>query len=53
MKMTEINAVLRDLWRLTYKGSDIDEVIIKSDINEDTSEVAAAGRKQYPPPFFL
>jgi DNA repair protein RAD50 len=47
MKMTEINGVLRDLWRLTYKGTDIDEVIIKSDINEDSAEVSAAGRKQY------
>ena len=48
MKMQEINAVLSDLWRLTYKCTDIDEVIIKSDINEEGAEAAAsAGRKQY------
>jgi DNA repair protein RAD50 len=47
MKMQEINAVLSDLWRLTYKGTDIDEVVIKSDINDDGGDVAATGRKQY------
>jgi DNA repair protein RAD50 len=50
MKMQEINSALSELWRNAYKGSDIDEVIIRSDMNEEDGggeSVAAAGRKQY------
>ncbi|XP_022086826.1 DNA repair protein RAD50-like [Acanthaster planci] len=31
MKMAEINKIIRDLWRVTYKGQDIDYVEIRSD----------------------
>ncbi|XP_071786283.1 DNA repair protein RAD50-like [Asterias amurensis] len=31
MKMSEINKIIRDLWRVTYKGQDIDYVEIRSD----------------------
>lgn len=33
VKMAEINKILRDLWMNTYKGSDIDYIAIKSDVN--------------------
>jgi DNA repair protein RAD50 len=47
MKMQEINVVLSELWRLTYKGTDIDEILIKTDVNDEKSESGAASRRQY------
>ncbi|PAA60343.1 hypothetical protein BOX15_Mlig019249g1 [Macrostomum lignano] len=43
-KMTEVNKLIRDLWRATYRGSDIDYIEIRSD--EDTSGVTKS-RRQY------
>lgn len=33
MKMDEINRILRELWNQTYKGTDIDSIEIKCDVN--------------------
>ncbi|XP_037125636.1 DNA repair protein RAD50 [Syngnathus acus] len=37
MKMDEINKLIRDLWRSTYRGQDIEYVEIRSDVDENTS----------------
>ncbi|KAF4098237.1 DNA repair protein RAD50 [Onychostoma macrolepis] len=37
MKMEEINKIIRDLWRSTYRGQDIEYVEIRSDVDENTS----------------
>lgn len=34
MKMDEINKIIRDLWRNTYKGNDIETIEIRSDEDE-------------------
>jgi DNA repair protein RAD50 len=36
-KMEQINKVIKDLWKLTYKGKDIDTIEIKSDIDKVAS----------------
>jgi DNA repair protein RAD50 len=41
-KMKEINEVLREYWRATYSGKDIDEVYICSD-----HTVKESGRRNY------
>lgn len=41
-KMEDINRILRELWNATYKGSDIDSIEIKSDVN-----VQAKGNRSY------
>lgn len=33
MKMEDINRILQELWTQTYKGTDIDSIAIKSDVN--------------------
>lgn len=33
MKMDEINRIVRELWNQTYKGTDIDSIEIKCDVN--------------------
>lgn len=33
MKMDQINKILRELWNQTYKGTDIDRIEIKCDVN--------------------
>lgn len=33
MKMEDINKILQELWTQTYKGTDIDSIAIKSDVN--------------------
>jgi DNA repair protein RAD50 len=33
-KIGEINSIIRELWQLTYRGSDIDTIEIRSDANE-------------------
>lgn len=33
-KMREINAMIRELWRQIYRGSDIDYIEIKTDVPE-------------------
>jgi len=35
-KMKEINAIIRELWRQIYRGSDIDYIEIKTDVPEQT-----------------
>lgn len=42
MKMEEINKILHELWSQTYKGSDIETIAIKSDVN-----VQAKGNRSY------
>ena len=42
MKMDDINRILEELWRLTYKGTDIDTISIKSDEN-----LQAKGNRMY------
>uniref|UniRef100_A0A8C2ZBU6 RAD50 double strand break repair protein n=1 Tax=Cyclopterus lumpus TaxID=8103 RepID=A0A8C2ZBU6_CYCLU len=37
MKMGEINKIIRDLWRSTYRGQDIEYVEIRSDFDENAS----------------
>ncbi|XP_072230751.1 DNA repair protein RAD50 [Leuresthes tenuis] len=37
MKMDEINKIIRDLWRSTYRGQDIEYVEIRSDMDENAS----------------
>ncbi|KAG7234852.1 hypothetical protein INR49_003873 [Caranx melampygus] len=36
MKMDEINKIIRDLWRSTYRGQDIEYVEIRSDVDENS-----------------
>ena len=36
-KMKEINKTISDFWKVTYKGTDIDTIEIKSDEEKDTS----------------
>lgn len=35
-KMDEINRILRELWNQTYRGTDIDRIEIKCDVNNQT-----------------
>ncbi|KAM9311342.1 DNA repair protein RAD50 [Gastrophryne carolinensis] len=37
MKMEEINKIIRDLWRSTYRGQDIEYIEIRSDADETAS----------------
>uniref|UniRef100_A0A8C0F852 Zinc-hook domain-containing protein n=1 Tax=Bubo bubo TaxID=30461 RepID=A0A8C0F852_BUBBB len=45
MKMEEINKIIRDLWRSTYRGQDIDYIEIRSDADENVS--ASDKRRSY------
>ncbi|XP_037544196.1 DNA repair protein RAD50 [Nematolebias whitei] len=45
MKMDEINKIIRDLWRSTYRGQDIEYVEIRSDVDENSS--AGVRRRTY------
>ncbi|XP_043925133.1 DNA repair protein RAD50 [Protopterus annectens] len=45
MKMEEINKIIRDLWRSTYRGQDIEFIEIRSDADENVS--AADKRRSY------
>ncbi|CAN9501772.1 unnamed protein product [Ophioblennius macclurei] len=45
MKMAEINKIIRDLWRSTYRGQDIEYVEIRSDVAENSS--AGVRRRVY------
>lgn len=45
MKMEEINKIIRDLWRSTYRGQDIEYVEIRSDADENVS--ASDKRRNY------
>uniref|UniRef100_A0A3B5L9U7 RAD50 homolog, double strand break repair protein n=1 Tax=Xiphophorus couchianus TaxID=32473 RepID=A0A3B5L9U7_9TELE len=45
MKMDEINKIIRDLWRNTYRGQDIEYVEIRSDVDENSS--AGVKRRVY------
>jgi len=33
-KMKEINKTLSDFWKMTYKGEDIDTIMIKTDVDK-------------------
>uniref|UniRef100_T1JCH0 Zinc-hook domain-containing protein n=1 Tax=Strigamia maritima TaxID=126957 RepID=T1JCH0_STRMM len=39
MKMNEINKIIRELWRNTYKGNDIDFIEIRSDDDDGSARV--------------
>ncbi|XP_031725130.1 DNA repair protein RAD50 [Anarrhichthys ocellatus] len=45
MKMDEINKIIRELWRNTYRGQDIEYVEIRSDVDENAS--AGVKRRVY------
>ncbi|XP_051834195.1 DNA repair protein RAD50-like isoform X2 [Antechinus flavipes] len=45
MKMEEINKIIRDLWRSTYRGQDIEYIEIRSDTDENIS--ASDKRRNY------
>ncbi|XP_015264759.1 PREDICTED: DNA repair protein RAD50 [Gekko japonicus] len=45
MKMEEINKIIRDLWRSTYRGQDIEYIEIRSDADENAS--ASVKRRSY------
>ncbi|XP_052793219.1 DNA repair protein RAD50-like isoform X2 [Mya arenaria] len=45
VKMEEINKIIRELWRNTYKGNDIETIEIRSD--EDDSTTSIRTRKTY------
>ncbi|XP_058024719.1 DNA repair protein RAD50 [Ahaetulla prasina] len=45
MKMEEINKIIRDLWRSTYRGQDIDYIEIRSDADDNIS--ASDKRRSY------
>ncbi|XP_053575259.1 DNA repair protein RAD50 [Bombina bombina] len=45
MKMEEINKIIRDLWRSTYRGQDIEYIEIRSDADEGAT--AADKRRTY------
>ncbi|KAM6475112.1 DNA repair protein RAD50 isoform 2-T2 [Liasis olivaceus] len=45
MKMEEINKIIRDLWRSTYRGQDIEYIEIRSDADENIS--ASDKRRSY------
>ncbi|EPY84907.1 hypothetical protein CB1_000434001, partial [Camelus ferus] len=45
MKMEEINKIIRDLWRNTYRGQDIEYIEIRSDADENVS--ASDKRRNY------
>ncbi|XP_060096492.1 DNA repair protein RAD50 [Heteronotia binoei] len=45
MKMEEINKIIRDLWRSTYRGQDIEYIEIRSDADENVS--ASVKRRSY------
>ena len=38
LKMREINDILRDYWRAIYRGTDIDEIYIKSQVETETGK---------------
>lgn len=42
IKMEEINRIIDELWKQTYRGSDVDAIAIKSDVN-----VQAKGNRSY------
>ncbi|UJR09375.1 hypothetical protein I4U23_013619 [Adineta vaga] len=39
-KMNQLNKIIRDLWRTTYRGSDIDAIEIRSDADEENASKA-------------
>ncbi|XP_078267317.1 DNA repair protein RAD50 [Rhinoraja longicauda] len=45
MKMEEINKIIRDLWRSTYRGQDIEYIEIRSDADDNVS--AGDKRRNY------
>lgn len=38
-KMSELNKIIRDLWRSTYKGQDIDTIEIRSDEDDESGGI--------------
>ena len=45
LKMAEINAIIAELWRKTYQGTDIDAILIRSDSAGANSAGAGAAAK--------
>jgi DNA repair protein RAD50 len=37
LKIADINAIIRDVWQNTYRGEDIDNIAIRSDVDEESS----------------
>ncbi|CAN8101160.1 unnamed protein product [Discula destructiva] len=46
LKMEEINRIANELWRATYKGTDIDTIAIRSE-NETPTAASSSSRKSY------
>lgn len=42
LKIQEINNIIRDLWTNTYQGNDIDNIEIRSDLDDGAGEATAA-----------
>ena len=42
-KMSEINRTLRELWRATYKGNDIDYIEIRTEAEHTATDEDGAG----------
>lgn len=45
MKIANLNSIIRDLWRLTYRGGDIDTIEIRSDA--DRTKTTSRGKRNY------
>lgn len=43
LKMSSINRTIKELWQQTYRGTDIDEIEISSDHNNEKSETGGVG----------
>jgi DNA repair protein RAD50 len=44
-RMKVINTIMKELWRATYKGNDIDYIVIKTDGGD--TKLGADQRKSY------
>ena len=49
LKVAEINSIIRELWSSTYQGADIDNIEIRSDVEdkEDGASAVGKGSKSY------
>ncbi|EDW01461.1 DNA repair protein RAD50 [Drosophila grimshawi] len=46
-KMSNINSLIREYWRMIYKGNDIDYIQIKTNDEDDDKKASADRRKSY------
>lgn len=52
LKMEEINRIIEELWKSTYRGTDVDTILIRSDDTEGTKGNRSYNyRVSYPPPY--